>query len=151
MQTAKFCIYCFWKPQKQFDSLKGVLRTEVGYIGGNKENITYDECCADKTGACEAIIVEFDEKIISYEEIVRCFFSFHTLEQLEGIDPNVGNNYRSHIYAVGKEQEEIAKKVRDEINNKLKKNVVTKISSDSGVFFSSAESYHQKYYLKKNK
>ena len=36
MQTAKFCIYCFWKPQKQFDSVKGVLRTEVGYIGGNK-------------------------------------------------------------------------------------------------------------------
>ena len=79
MQTAKFCIYCFWKPQKQFDSVKGVLKTEVGYIGGNKKNISYEECCTGKTNACEAIIVEFDEKIISYEEIVRHFFNFHTL------------------------------------------------------------------------
>ena len=104
MQTAKFCIYCFWKPQKQFDSVKGVLKTEVGYIGGNKENITYEECCTGKTKACESIIVEFDEKIISYKEIVTHFFNFHTLGQLDGIDPNVGNNYRSHIYTVGNEQ-----------------------------------------------
>ena len=149
MQTAKFCIYCFWKPQKQFDSVKGVLRTEVGYIDGNKKNITYEECCSGETGACEAIIVEFDEKIISYEEIVRRFFNFHTLEQLDGIDPNVGSNYRSHVYTTGDEQKKIAEKVRGEINKKLKKAVVTKISSDSGVLFSSAESYHQKYYLKK--
>jgi len=149
MQTAKFCIYCFWKPQKQFDSVKGVLRTEVGYIDGNKENITYEECCTGKTNACEAIIVEFDEKIISYEEIVRCFFNFHTFDQLDGIDPNIGDNYRSHIYTVGKKQKEIAEKVRNEINKNLKKTIVTKISSDSGVFYSPAESYHQKYYLKK--
>ena len=76
MQTAKFCIYCFWKPQKQFDSVKGVLKTEVGYIGGNKQNITYEECCSGETNACEAIIVEFDEKIISYKEIVTHFFNF---------------------------------------------------------------------------
>ena len=151
MQTAKFCIYCFWKPQKQFDSVKGVLKTEVGYIGGNKENITYEECCAEETNACEAIIVEFDEKIISYEEIVTHFFNFHTPDQLDGIDPNVGSNYRSHIYTVGSEQKKIAKKVRDEINNKLKKNVVTKISSDSGISYSEAEEFHQKFYLKKNK
>ena len=93
--------------------------------------------------------MEFDEKIISYEEIVRRFFNFHTLEQLDGIDPNVGNNYRSHVYAVDDEQKKIAEKVRGEINKKLKKAIVTKISSDSGVLFSSAESYHQKYYLKK--
>ena len=93
--------------------------------------------------------MEFDEKIISYEEIVRRSFNFHTLEQLDGIDPNVGSNYRSHVYAVGDEQKKIAEKVRGEINKKLKKTVVTKISSDSGVLFSSAESYHQKYYIKK--
>ena len=151
MQTAKFCIYCFWRPQKQFDSIKGVLRTEVGYIGGNKKNITYDECCTGETGACEAIIVEFDEKIVSYQEIVKYFFNFHSSDQLDGIDPNIGSNYRSHIYAVGEEQKKIAEKVRNEINKKLKKTVVTKISSDSGVFFSSAESYHQKYYLKKSR
>ena len=149
MQTAKFCIYCFWKPQKQFDSVEGVLRTEVGYIGGNKENITYEECCTGETNACEAIIIEFDEKIISYEKIVRHFFDFHTLEQLDGIDPNIGSNYRSHIYTVGEEQKKTAKKIRDEINKKLKKTVVTKISSDLDVLYSSAESYHQKYYLKK--
>ena len=149
MQTAKFCIYCFWKPQKQFDSVKGVLRTEVGYIGGNKENITYEECCAGETGACEAIIVEFDEKSVSYEDIVKHFFNFHSSDQLDGIDPNVGSNYRSHIYTVGEEQKKIAEKVRDEINKKLKKRVVTKISSDSSILYSSAESYHQKYYLKK--
>ena len=45
-----------------------MLRTEVGYIGGNKENITYEECCTGETNACEAIIVKFDEKIISYKE-----------------------------------------------------------------------------------
>ena len=149
MQTAKFCIYCFWKPQKQFDSVKGVLKTEVGYIGGNKQNITYDECCSGETNACEAIIVEFDEKIISYETIVQYFFSFHTNEQLDGIDPNIGNNYRSHIYTVGEDQKKIAEKVLDEINKKLKKTVVTKISSDSDILYSTAEHYHQKYYLKK--
>ena len=166
MQTAKFCIYCFWKPQKQFDSVKGVLKTEVGYIGGNKENITYEECCTKETNACEAIIgavfvdrgysyeaiiVEFDEKIISYKEIVTHFFNFHTLDQLDGIDPNVGSNYRSHIYTVGNEQKKIAEEVRDEINKKLKKEVVTKITSDTGILFSRAEEFHQQYYLKKSR
>ena len=86
-------------------------------------------------------------RISESEEIVRHFFTFHTTDQLDGIDPNVGNNYRSHIYAVGDEQKKIAEKVKGEINKKLKKTVVTKISSDSDILYTPAEDYHQKYYL----
>ena len=82
MQTAKFCIYCFWKPQKQFDSVKGVLKTEVGYIGGNKENITYEECCTGETNACEAIILEFDENNLSRPSLSQEFDS-QTTQKLE--------------------------------------------------------------------
>ena len=149
MQTAKVCIFCFWKPQKQFDLVKGVTKTEVGYIGGNKQNLTYEEVCSGQTGACEAVIIEFDENIISYEEIIRHFFSFHKPEQLDGIDPNIGSSYRSHIYTFNSEQKKIAEKMLNEINQKLNKKVVTKISDDTQMAYSKAEEYHQKYYLKK--
>ena len=95
------------------------------------------------------MIIEFDENIISYEEIIRHFFSFHKPEQLDGIDPNIGSSYRSHIYTFNSEQKKIAEKMLNEINQKLNKKVVTKISDDTQMAYSKAEEYHQKYYLKK--
>ena len=148
MQTAKICLVCFWKPQKQFDYVKGVKATEVGYIAGNKPNLTYEEVCSGKTGACECLKVDFDENIISYEEIIKLFFEFHDPTQLNGQGPNIGENYRSEIFYMSENQKKTAKKVLNKVNKKLNGKVVTKIS-DGKCAYSKAEEYHQKYYLKK--
>ncbi len=97
----------------------------------------------------EVVKVEFDPKIISYEEVARLFFKFHDPTTINRQGPNVGYQYRSEIFYNTDSEKEIAEKVLNEINEKLDGKVVTKISKEEN--YCKAEEYHQKYFQKKTK
>jgi len=138
---------CFWGMEYHFDNVKGVKETSVGYIGGSTEDPTYKEVCYENTGHAEAIEIEFDPSIVTYEELTKLFFEIHDPTQLNKQGPDVGEQYRSEIFYFDENQ----KKVAENLINLLKEkgyNVVTKLTK-AGEFWD-AEEYHQEYYEKKN-
>ncbi|MEN8194036.1 MAG: bifunctional methionine sulfoxide reductase B/A protein, partial [Bacteroidota bacterium] len=89
---------CFWGMQYHFDNLEGVLNTSVGYIGGKTDNPTYQEVCYENTGHVEAIEIEYDPEIVSYEELAKLFFEIHDPTQIDKQGPDIGEQYRSEIF-----------------------------------------------------
>ena len=138
---------CFWGPEIKFSKLDGIIRTEVGYCGGNSAETTYKEVCADKTNHAEVVKLEFDPKIISYEEILHYFFKIHDPTTLNSQGPNFGTQYRSEIFYLNSNQKDIAEKIIEKENKKLSGKVVTKLSIVKN--YCTAEEYHQKYLEKR--
>ena len=140
-------IGCFWNETK-YEEIPGITSTECGYCGGKNPTVNYEQVCSESTEHVEVVKVEFDSNILSYEELVRLFFKFHdpTTPNRQGL--NVGRQYRSEIFYGTDEEKETAKKILNEINNKLDGKVVTKISKIKN--YCKAEEYHQKYFHKKN-
>ena len=68
---------CFWGIQNKFDSLKGIIKTEVGYMGGHLNNPTYIDVCQGKSGHFETIKVQYNSNIISYKNLILKFLDFH--------------------------------------------------------------------------
>ena len=147
METGIFAAGCFWKPDLQFEKLKGVKRTEVGYCGGNDSNTNYEKVCSGITNHAEVVKVYYDENIVSYEELLNFFFKIHDPTTLNRQGPDVGTQYRSEIFYTEEKQKEIAEKITEKINKKFKGKIVTKISKESN--YCRAEDYHQKYLKKK--
>ncbi len=146
MKTAYFSLGCFWSPQLEFEKINGVKRAEVGYCGGDDPNTTYEKVCSGSTNHAETVKVEFDENIVSYEELVRIFFRIHDPTQLNKQGPDIGTQYRSEIFYKDENQKKVAEEVRSEFNEKLRGKIVTNISKEK--LYQPAEAYHQ-YYLKK--
>ena len=147
MEIAVLALGCFWGPEKKYGQLDGIYRTEVGYCGGNSPNTNYREVCTGTTNHAEAVKLEFDPKIITYEQIIKKFFEFHDPTTLNSQGPDFGTQYRSEIFYLNDEQKNIAQKVIDEENLKLSGNVVTKLSELKN--YCTAEEYHQKYLEKR--
>ena len=147
MEIAVLALGCFWGPEKKYGQLEGVYRTEVGYCGGNSPNTNYKEVCTGTTNNAEAVKLEFDPKVISYEEIVKKFFEFHDPTTLNSQGPDFGTQYRSEIFYLNDEQKKIAQKVINEENVRLSGRVVTKLSELKN--YCVAEEYHQKYLEKR--
>ena len=147
MEIAVLALGCFWGPEKKYGQLEGVYRTEVGYCGGNSPNTSYREVCTGTTNHAEAVKLEFDPKVISYEEIVKKFFEFHDPTTLNSQGPDFGTQYRSEIFYLNDEQKKIAEKVINEENVRLSGRVVTKLSELKN--YCAAEEYHQKYLEKR--
>jgi methionine-S-sulfoxide reductase len=147
MEIAVLALGCFWGPEKKYGQLEGVYRTEVGYCGGNSPNTNYREVCTGTTNHAEAVKLEFDPKVISYEEIVKKFFEFHDPTTLNSQGPDFGTQYRSEIFYLNDEQKIIAEKVINEENVRLSGRVVTKLSELKN--YCAAEEYHQKYLEKR--
>ena len=143
MEIAVLALGCFWGPEKKYGQLDGIYRTEVGYCGGNSPNTKYREVCTGTTNHAEAVKLEFDPKIITYEQIIKKFFEFHDPTTLNSQGPDFGTQYRSEIFYLNEEQKNIAQKVIDEENLKLSGKVVTKLSELKN--YCTAEEYHQKY------
>ena len=143
MEIAVLALGCFWGPEKKYGQLDGIYRTEVGYCGGNSPKTNYREVCTGTTNHAEAVKLEFDPKVISFEKIIKKFFEFHDPTTLNSQGPDFGTQYRSEIFYLNDEQKKTAQKIIDEENIKLSGRVVTKLSEIKN--YCTAEEYHQKY------
>lgn len=143
MQKAIFAAGCFWGVQYYFDQVPGVIQTTVGYTGGKTKNPTYEQVCTHLTGHAEAVLIEFDSKVVGYATLVKQFFRMHDPTQLNRQGPDVGDSYRSAIFYLNDSQKAIADKIKGELADKFKDKIVTEITPASE--FYRAEEYHQKY------
>ena len=147
MEIAILGLGCFWGPEIKFSKLEGVIKTEVGYCGGNNKETTYEEVCTGNTNHAEVVKLDFDPKITSYEKILEYFFEIHNPTTLNSQGPDYGTQYRSEIFYLNDGQKEIAQKVLEKINQNLSGNVVTSISLIKN--YCPAEEYHQRYLEKR--
>ena len=147
MEIAVLALGCFWGPEIKFSKIDGVIKTEVGYCGGNSSVTTYKEVCTGNTNHAEVVKLDFDEKIISYEKILKTFFQIHDPTTLNSQGPDFGTQYRSEIFYLNDNQKKIAENVLQDVNERLAGKVVTKISSLKN--YCPAEEYHQKYLEKR--
>ena len=147
MEIAVLALGCFWGPEIKFSKIEGIIKTEVGYCGGNSQTTTYKEVCTGNTNHAEVVKLDFDEKIISYEKILKIFFQIHDPTTLNSQGPDFGTQYRSEIFYLNNSQKLVAGKILNEVNKRLSGKVVTKISLLKN--YCPAEEYHQKYLEKR--
>ena len=140
---------CFWGMEELLRSLEGVVKTEVGYIGGTVANPTYEIVSTGLSNHAEAVAITFDPEKISYEKILKFFFTIHDPTQVNRQEHDVGTQYRSAIFYLNEEQKKIALAVINQANKSgvFKKSVATRLEK-AGTFYQ-AEEYHQDY-LQKN-
>tara|TARA_B100001964_G_scaffold44428_1_gene49461 strand:- start:479 stop:922 length:444 start_codon:yes stop_codon:yes gene_type:complete len=147
MEIAVLALGCFWEPEIKFSKLNGIIKTEVGYCGGNNPQTTYGEVCTDKTNHAEVVKLEFDPKIISYEQVLEYFFKIHDPTTLNSQGPNFGTQYRSEIFYLNSNQKNIAEKIKGKESQRLSEKIVTKLSPVKN--YCTAEEYHQRYLEKR--
>ena len=128
MEIAVLALGCFWGPEIKFSKIDGIIKTEVGYCGGNSPTTTYKEVCTGETNHAEVVKLEYDEKVISYEKIIKIFFEIHDPTTLNAQGPDIGTQYRSEIFFLNDNQKQIAEKVLKDFNERLSGKIVTKIS-----------------------
>ena len=147
MEIAILALGCFWGPEVKFNKLDGVLKTEVGYCGGNSSETNYKEVCTGSTNHAEVVKLEFDPELISYEKIIKFFYEIHDPTTLNSQGPDFGTQYRSEIFYTNEQQKQIAEKITNDENKKFLGKIVTKISLVKN--YCPAEEYHQKYLEKR--
>ena len=143
-ETATLGGGCFWCVEAVYQDLRGVLKVESGYTGGPSENPTYKEVCSGFSGHAEVIQITFDPSIISFQELLRVFFTVHDPTTLNRQGNDVGSQYRSVIYFHSKAQEIAAKTIIQEAQEAWDDPIVTELSAAQK--FYKAEVYHQNYY-----
>jgi peptide-methionine (S)-S-oxide reductase len=136
---------CFWGIEDLIRKLPGVLDTEVGYIGGNLKNPTYQDVKSGNTNHAEAIEIIFDSEILSYEKLLEFFFQIHDPSTLNRQGNDIGTSYRSAIFYLNESQKNSATKIIEQINTSKKwpGKVATEIMAANE--FYPAEAYHQDY------
>ena len=147
MEIAVLALGCFWGPEIRFSKIEGIIKTEVGYCGGNTPTTTYKEVCTGKTNHAEVVKLDFDEKIITYEKILKTFFQIHDPTTLNSQGPDFGTQYRSEIFYLNNKQKIIAEETLKDVDQRLSGKVVTRISLLKN--YCPAEEYHQKYLEKR--
>ena len=147
MEIAILALGCFWGPEIKFSKLSGIIKTEVGYCGGNVTNASYEDVCKGKTNHAEVVKLEFDSIKVSYENILNYFFEIHDPTTIDRQGPDIGSQYRSEIFYSNDDQKKIAENVLKKYNKKFNGKIVTKISEFKN--YCKAEQYHQKYLEKK--
>jgi len=149
LKKATFAAGCFWGVEATFMKVKGVVQTEVGYMGGHTESPTYRDVCTDRTGHAEVVHITYDDSIVSYEQLLDVFWGSHdpTLKNRQG--PDVGTQYRTAIFYHDEEQRRTAEgsKTAMDASGRFKRPIATLLEK-AGPFWR-AEEYHQKYLLKK--
>jgi len=148
LEQAVFGLGCFWGAERLFWELDGVYTTAVGYAGGHTTNPTYEEVCSARTGHTEAVLVVFDPKKISYEDLLKTFWEGHDPTQGMRQGNDVGTQYRSAVYTFSEAQREAAEASRERYQEALKEagrsgEITTEIA-EAGPFYY-AEDYHQQY------
>src|SRR2546425_298074 len=151
LEVATLAAGCFWCTEAVFDHLKGVVKVESGYSGGNAPNPSYEEVCTGDTGHAESIEITFDPSIISFKDLLQIFFTTHDPTTYNRQGGDVGTQYRSAVFYHNPEQEKIAREVIQEFNDSRvwKKPIVTEVVPYRE--FYKAEDYHQDYYAKNSR
>ena len=146
MEKATFGAGCFWCVETIFKELKGVVSVSSGYMGGKTDNPTYEEVCSGTTGHAEVIQIEFDNRAITYAELLEVLFKVHDPTTLNRQGADVGTQYRSVIFYHSDDQKKIAETAKRAANESgaWDKSIVTEISPASQYYI--AENYHQDYY-----
>ena len=147
MEIAILALGCFWGPEIKFSKLDGIIKTEVGYCGGDNKQTTYKEVCSGTTNHAEVVKLDFDPKIITYEKILEFFFDIHDPTTLNSQGPDFGTQYRSEIYYLNDNQKKVAEEIKNKNNDRLSGKIVTKISLVKN--YCPAEEYHQRYLEKR--
>jgi peptide-methionine (S)-S-oxide reductase len=143
-ELATFAAGCFWGVEERFRQIPGVVATAVGYTDGRVKNPTYKQVCYEDTGHAEAVLIEFDPKKVSYDELVDIFYKNHNPCTMNSQGPDVGDQYRSAIYYRNAKQEAAAKAITKKLNEtKFGGKIVTQISAAQPFYV--AEDYHQQY------
>lgn len=149
MAFATFGGGCFWGVEEIFRITEGVKKTASGYMGGSKDNPTYQEVCTGTTDHAEVVHLNYDESKVSYSELLKIFFDNHNPTELNRQGPDVGTQYRSVIFTHLDEQaveaETYINKLTDE--GRFKRVIVTKVLAATDFWI--AEDYHQKYLQKR--
>ncbi|MEG0022821.1 MAG: peptide-methionine (S)-S-oxide reductase MsrA [Cetobacterium sp.] len=138
---------CFWGLEAYFKRVKGIEKTSVGYLNSKVNSPTYQEVCSGETEAVEALMVEYDENIISLEKVLNHFFKNIDPTTLDKQGHDIGTQYRSGIYYLKGNELEIIRKVIENIQREYSKPIVTEVKEVKN--FYPAEEYHQAY-LEKN-
>tara|TARA_B100000945_G_C20308834_1_gene561806 strand:- start:1 stop:462 length:462 start_codon:yes stop_codon:yes gene_type:complete len=146
MEKALFGAGCFWGVEETFSKLEGVKNTEVGYAGGSISNPTYEAVCAGDTNHAEVVLVEYDENVISYNNLIEHFWKCHDPTTLNRQGPDIGTQYRSVIFYFNQSQKEISNESKTQYGKRYQLNIVTEISEAK--MYYKAEEYHQKYIQK---
>jgi peptide-methionine (S)-S-oxide reductase len=149
-EKALFGLGCFWGAERKFWEMPGVIVTAVGYAGGPTPNPTYEEVCSGMTGHTEAVLVVFDPKTVSYEQLLKTFWESHDPTQGMRQGNDVGTQYRSGIYYHSDEQRRAAEASKAAYEAALKARgmpaITTEIEPAPKFYF--AEGYHQQYLVK---
>ncbi len=143
IKSAYFAGGCFWGVEYHFEKLNGVVAAISGYMGGRTENPDYKSICTGLTGHLEVVRVDYDESIVSFEELAKLFFEIHDFTQINGQGPDIGSQYLSAIFYADEEQKIVSEKVIKELENM---NYKVATSLYELVPFYEAEDYHQDYY-----
>ena len=138
---------CFWGTEKYLENIKGVIQTNVGYANGNTEKPTYEEVCNSNTGHAEAVKVIYDENQISLFKILELYYDVINPVSINRQGGDTGTQYRTGIYYVEPEDEEVINKSIAELQKKFHEIIAIEVKPLSNYF--KAEEYHQKY-LDKN-
>jgi len=149
MEKAAFGAGCFWGVEAAFRQLKGVTSTAVGYMGGHTTNPTYKEVCSDESGHAEVVLVEFDPAQLSYEDVLKTFWSCHNPTEVNRQGPDEGTQYRTAIFTYSDAQAEQAERSKKALSDsgKYKKPIATVIEPAQTFYI--AEDYHQQYLEKR--
>lgn len=148
--VAIFGMGCFWGAERLFWQLPGVHSTAVGYAGGFTPNCTYEENCTGLTGHAEVVMVVFDPRVVSYDDLLKVFWENHDPTQGNRQGNDVGSQYRSAIYTTSDEQMRAALVSRDLFQQRLTDagfgRITTDIAASTSWYY--AEPYHQQYLAK---
>ena len=141
---------CFWGAERKFWELDGVYTTAAGYAGGYTPNATYEEVCSGRTGHTEVVLVAYDPKLVSFEDILKTFWEAHDPTQGMRQGNDVGTQYRSVIYTTTEAQRAAAEASRERYQAALRASghgaITTEIAAAGPFYY--AEDYHQQYLAK---
>lgn len=139
---------CFWCMEAAFQPIKGVLHAESGYMGGNKNDANYKEVSTGKSAHYEVVRVQYDTKIISYQELLEIFWKNIDPIDAKGQFYDKGEQYKTVIFYKNEQEKVMALRSREALDKsgRFSKKIVTEIKP-AKVFYK-AEAYHQDYFIK---
>ena len=143
LAAATFAGGCFWGLELAYQRIPGVAHTAAGYTQGQENQPNYDQVCAGATGHTEAVMVYYDPAVVSYEQLLDCFFDRVNPLTVNGQGNDYGRQYRTGVYFHSDEQQMAARARFAVEQTKYTKTIATELAA--AMPFWPAEARHQQY------